>query len=249
MEAYQEALTAVKKLSTETFKNRAAYVNHFKGIITVLEKLAEGYAEIGHNKLAQGVISIRNKMITLSRRVELGKVSSITDIREAAKEAVQSLITLSPKTADKAHTKAGIKDQKLFKKFNKKKVHLTTDSPTAAFKLEKAPLILLFKTKISPIANKLLKSFNATFYQGTNMVSIPSVPILVLNRNIVPEKDYDKVIKSILKSLKRTDLAVFKDQGVVKRNYIAFLVFEPRDAETMSVIFFDQLQSKELWVS
>ena len=249
MNSYNSAVTAIKKLATESFANRKAIVNHLKGIVSTLDKLAEDYATIGHNKLSSGVLSLRNKVLTLSRRVEKGQVSSVSDIKAFGAEAVKTMTGFSPKTADVRHEKAGIKDHsKVFAGFNKKRVKLTTDNPNASFKLEKAPFLLLFKNKIKPVAQKLLKSFGATFYQGTNGVSVPGVPILILNKTVVSKDNYDRQIKAILKGLKRPDLAVFKGEAVTRGDYIAFPVFEPRDAEIMSVIFFDQLQSRELWV-
>jgi len=250
MESYNAAVTAIKKLSTGTFRNRQAYVDQFKGITAALNKVADEYAEIGHNKLSTSVLTLRNKLQRAMQKVADGKLSSVSEIKELAKEAVRSMAALSPKTADKIQDKAGISDQsKVFAGFNKKRVALSTDSATAAFKLEKAPMLLLFKNRITGVQEKLLKSFGATFYQGTNGVSIPSVPILVLNKRVVAEKDFGRTVKSILRSLKRPDLAVFMNDGVTKRNYVAFPVFEPKHAEIMSVIFFDSLQSKELWVS
>lgn len=249
MTSYDAVVATIKKLATTTFKNRAAILNHMKGLIPAMEKLAEDYASVGHNKLGAGVLAIRNKMLTLSRRIAAGKETSVSAIKEAGEAALKDMTSLSPKTADKYHEKAGIRNlSKAFEGFNKKRVKLSTDSATASFKLEKVPFLLLFKTKINPQVKKLLQSFNATFYQGTNGVSVPGVPVLVLNRKVVAEKDYDRQIKAILKGLKRPDLAVFKEEGVVRGDFIAFPVFEPRDAEIMSVVFFSQLQNRELWV-
>lgn len=169
MESYNNAVTAIKKLSTGTFRNRQAYVDQLKGIITSLNKVADEYAEVGHNKLSNSVLALRNKLQGTMQKVADGKLSSVSEIKELAKEAVQSMTSLSPKTADKVQDKAGIVDQsKAFEGFNKKRVMLSTDSDTAAFKLEKAPMLLLFKNRITGVQEKLLKSFGATFYQGTN---------------------------------------------------------------------------------
>lgn len=251
MTAYDEVMKNLTKLATATFKNREAYVNHIKGLVVSLEKLSEGYAEVGHNKLAQSVVSVRNKMLTLSRRVESGKTSEVNDIRTSAKEALDSMSLLSPKAAESTKDKAGMERGlgKLFADFKLKRVKLTTDGEGKAFKLEKAPLLLLFKGPLSPVTKKFLKNYRATFYSGTGGVSIPAIPILVLNTDIVPKKDYDRVIKTILKNINRPDLAVFKDQAVVRRNYIAFPVFEPRDAEIVSTMFLRQVRTFEIWVS
>lgn len=250
MSAYTEAIAALKKLASTNLRDRKAYVEHIKGLVVTLEKVAEDYEEVGQGKMSTRTMAVRNKMLTLSRRLEKNQLSSISEVKQAAEENLATMATLSPKTADVQHEKAGIKDQaKLFSGFNAKRVKLSTDSDTAAFKLERAPLLLLFKNKITPTQAKLLKSFGSTFYQGTNGVAVPAVPILVLNKKVVAEKDYEKQIKAVLKGLKRTDLAVFTGEAVSRRGYIAFPVFEPRDAEVMSVIFFDALQSKELLVS
>lgn len=250
MQSYDNAVAALKKLSTQSFKNRQAYVEHINGLAATLVKVADDFAEAGYGKISVNVQSLRNKLNTAAKKIESGKMSSVSDIKELAKESLATMATLSPKTAETYHDKAGIKDQsKAFAGFNSKRVKLTTDSDTAAFKLERAPMLLLFKNRITGVQEKLLRSFGATFYQGTNGVSLPAVPILILNKNVVAERDYDRKIKAILKSLKRPDLAVFMDDGVTRNNYIAFPVFEPQHAEIMSVIFFDSLQSKELWVS
>lgn len=250
MQSYDNAVAALKKLSTQAFKNRQAYVEHLNGIAATLSKVADDFAEMGYNKISTNVQTLRNKLTNASKKITEGRLSSVSEIKDLAKSSLEMMATLSPKTADKHHDKAGIADQsKAFAGFNSKRVKLSTDSDTAAFKLERAPMLLLFKNRITGVQEKLLRSFGATFYSGTNGVSLPAVPILVLNKNVVAEKDYARRIKAILKGLKRPDLAVFMNDGVTKRGYIAFPVFEPENAEIMSVIFFDSLQSKELWVA
>lgn len=247
---YASVVSALEKLEKTTLKGRKEYINHIGGLVTALESLADEYANIGHNKLAQAIVVVRNKMLVLKRQLEAGKVSSVSAIKKAAKESLASMTNFSPEKADSFHEKAGLKQGlgKLFSEFKKKRVKLSTEEGKS-FSLERAPLLLLFKGPLSKTTEKLLKKFNATFYPGTGGVSIPSIPILVFNRNIISERDYDRAIKQVLSLIYRPDLAVFKDQAVVKRNYVAFPVFEPQDANLFSAVFFNQTRSMELWVS
>lgn len=245
---YERAKGILKSLATETQKGKDAYVALLDNVIKKLDNLAESYANTGDSKVTAKFVAIRNKLMPLKNKIKSGNVKSIETIQTAADSALRDLIEVHPKGIDKFHEKAGIKDQsKAFAGFNKKRVKLAID-PKKGFELKKAPMLLVFKNKVTPIQKKVLESFGAHFYQGTNGVSIPEIPILVLNTKMTPKADWGKAAKSIFKMLGRPDLAAFIDLAVEKGDAVAIPVLEPKKAEVMSVVFFDATQSKELWI-
>lgn len=246
--AYDFVVSALNELATKTLKGKTAYLEKLNAVITKLDTIAESYAQNGQSKVGSKFTAVRNKLLPLRNKVEAGKVKDVNTIKTVADSAQRDIALLSPKSIDSAPNKAGIKDQKrAFAGFNKKKVKLEIPNDKA-FELKKVPMLLVFKNKISPTQKKILKVFNAHFYDGTNGVSLPEVPVIVLNKNKVSKEDRKKAINSIFKMLHRPDLSAFTEMATERGNAVAIPVFEPKTAEAMSVILFDSTQSKELWI-
>lgn len=252
MQQYSDAVAALKKIiSGPALKGKDKYLNQFTGVAYSLASIADAYGELGYGRHTSSIQTLRNKVISLSNKVESGKITQVSDLRAEVKAILARLQEFDPMKVDtdKVKEKAGIKDQsKMFEGLTAKRVKLFI-SPKEAFKLERAPLLLLFRNKLKPAQKKFLDALNATFYQGTGGVSIPSVPILVLNKDLVDAEHYEGRIKAILKGLKRPDLVVFTEFAAERRNCVAFMVFEPKLAEFISVGIFDQCLQKELMVS
>lgn len=245
--AYEKVKSALKNLSTETLKGKEAYITVLENIIQSLDNLAEGYANTGDSKLAQKFIAVRNKLLPLRNKIKAGKIRTVDEIKTSADSALRDFVEINPKNPDKGG-KAGIRDQsKAFAGFDKKRVKIEID-PKKGFELKKAPMLLIFKNKVTPSQKNVLKALNAHFYQGTNGVSLPSVPVLVLNSRMTSKADLKKTAKGVFKMLGRPDLVAFTDLAVERGGAFAIPVFEPRMAEVMSVIFFDSTNARELWV-
>ena len=244
---HRSALKAIRRAMENTL-DKKGYKDVLSGIQNNLAGLGDTYAEHGYGKLSTTVLSIKNKCEMIRKRIDSGKYTTITEIKEQFGKLENDLLKCAPKDMDNTHQKAGIKDQSsVFGKLEEKKVKLEVETGKM-FALQRAPLLLLFKGKINSIQSQFLKTIHAKSYQGTNGVVVPSIPILVLDKNQVAPSMYNAKVKAILRALKQPNLAVFTDRPVIRNNCVAFMVFEPKIAEFMSVGIFDQCLSVQLWV-
>lgn len=247
--AYNNAKSYLNKLATETLKKKSEFLQYLEYAAKDLAQVADDLAEAGSSKEATGVTIIRNKVLGLRKKIDAGVVTDVNTVKETCQQLHTNLCQFSPYNIGSMPNKAGIKNQsKTFEGFNNARVELAFEGE-AYFELKQAPVLLLFKTKVTPLQKSVLKKLKAHFYQGTNGVSIPGVPIIVLDKRQVSEADYDRAIKTVFKAMKvENQLTYFRNLAVSKGDFIAFPVSTIDDAEVMHLIYFEATKARELWV-